>query len=64
MNTDIDTVIALVQDAISSLERIKPQTSHAKMCFAQARCDLNQATIFLKDSIQPTIPLEPFLGLE
>ncbi len=48
MNTEIDSIRALLQTAISSLERIVPQTSHAKMCIAQAQCDLNQATFYEK----------------
>ena len=64
MNGEISAIVSKVEEAVLSLETIRLENTHDKWCIAQARCDLNQAMVFLSDILNPTQPLEPYLGLE
>ena len=64
MQSEIKTVMDNIKNDMSALRSVAVADGHTRICINQALRDLEQATFYLADIDCPTIPLEPFLGLE
>ena len=64
MQSEIKTVLDNNKNDMSALRSVAVADGHTRICISQALRDLEQATFYLADIDCPTIPLEPFLGLE
>ncbi len=64
MEQSIQTILDNIKNDMSALRSVTAPDGHTRVCINQALRDLEQAIFFLTDIDCPTIPLEPFLGLE